>query len=805
MYGDQQHERHHGSQHCGWQQYHEQRSLHHSPTDLQSRRSVDDTQHGSAIVANSPPVDPGVAPASQRSLKRNYNLRSSDRIQYGQEVLVHSQYVNELKSAPVATTLEALSHRQRSARPHDKGNSSPVRDDFHQPSFWTSYTCDARNDDGLGHTPIRRSRVKTACSECRRRKKRCDDGIPCHSCQENELTCEGREAAPAGTREACGNQPPMLQEITHGSQELIERTTSGMQDVQRQKHRYDSEGLSMRSGSARARRLSHPQHEDEHHTGAHHLIDSWSSLTVLLQEAQVKLDCAYVAEAEDRPALCLYPEDEEAHNCNDTLAGGLTGFAYRDDNVHYETLSTSTEFCDSELSGSRLELHGAARQQYGAERRRSINNTPPRVAALEALYESYVRHMHILQPFLDLSEVRGLLDEFIVWQEPSFQPYVAAVHCNLTSGRPSKRQRHDNHSGTAPLQQLRRRRPLGHAVVYLILALGKICLHSDPLPAASRRTPGLSYYVKAVEIFGSYGDGNELIHARLFLLAGLYKGQLARVKESMSWYAMAGRVLRQLLRRYGLEDKDHWTRIEELSDKRSHEFSTDEHRGSIVRAAHTCIQLESDILAELDLPSSGIVRLETMLPMPGALPGVTSSRDDPGRSTTILFHFISQVYLRIRLNQIHGQLYGSDCEGLSLAETRCILHEHEALIGTWQKHLPADMSWNLEDAPPTNILHARLRAKYWGVRYLINRPFLDYILHIQPHPRLAMAGVVLDPSRKSRREAEFHLFRAISEMSEEEVQIGYLTCIKAAENSTIAFDNILGRPIVTNIHGTAHA
>jgi hypothetical protein len=150
-------------------------------------------------------------------------------------------------------------------------------------------------------------------------------------------------------------------------------------------------------------------------------------------------------------------------------------------------------------------------------------------------------------------------------------------------------------------------------------------------------------------------------------------------------------------------------------------------------------------------------------------------------------------------------LYGPGCEGLSLAETRFILQQHETIIEEWQKNLPASMSWNLKDPPPTNILHARLRAKYWGARYLINRPFLDYILHIKPQPTLIVDEAASDSHRKSRCEAEFHLFRAISEMSEEEIQTGYQTCIEAAEKSTIAFDNVLGRLVVTNIHGTAHA
>lgn len=61
--------------------------------------------------------------------------------------------------------------------------------------------------------------------------------------------------------------------------------------------------------------------------------------------------------------------------------------------------------------------------------------------------------------------------------------------------------------------------------------------------------PGMAYYAKAAEILGDQGDSNDLVHAQMFLLAGLYKGQLARVKESMSWITTAGRAVQILLDR----------------------------------------------------------------------------------------------------------------------------------------------------------------------------------------------------------------------------------------------------------------
>jgi hypothetical protein len=332
-------------------------------------------------------------------------------------------------------------------------------------------------------------------------------------------------------------------------------------------------------------------------------------------------------------------------------------------------------------------------------------------------------------------------------------------------------------------------------------------LHGDQ-GATSCKVPGLDYYTKAVEIFGLHSDRSDLILAQLFLLAGLYKGQLARVKESMTWYAMAGRALVQLLRRHEVADKAHWEWTSEGGkppQDGSRNPISDNHRSSVVRASYSCIQLESGIRAHCDLPCSGITSLETMLPMLKTFTHMSGNQDDSAQSVNVSFHFTSQVYLRIQLNRIHEQLYGPCHERRSLAETRFVLHDQEEAIKTWQETLPLGLSWDPKNAPPTSILDAHLRANYWAARYLINRPFLDYILHTRPHPRLTVDEAASHHHRNPRHEAESHLFRAIAEMSEEEVMMGCQTCIKAAEKSTIAFDNVPGHLVVTNIHGTAHA
>lgn len=545
----------------------------------------------------------------------------------------------------------------------------------------------------------------------------------------------------------------------------------------------------------------------------------------------------------------------------DTQGGIFTGFVCYHGSTPDNVLPTSTGYRGLDLSGSPLDDRGVRAPTYVTERRGSADGAPLDLATIEALHESYMKYIHVLQPFLDAVEIRSLLDDFIAWREIQVEPSVAADPHDTTSDRPIKRRRQGQRSYTAPLSRSRGERSFGHAVIYLILALGEICKHG-PRPACSLSTgqwetscspsahmhgensaplglddadttfrgssqpqsaagtlhgdqgatsckvPGLGYYTKAVEIFGLHSDRSDLILAQLFLLAGLYKGQLARVKESMTWYAMAGRVIVQLPRRHEVADKTHWEWASEGGNPpqdRSRNSISDNHRKSIVRASYSCIQLESDTRAHCDLPCSGITSLETMLPMLKTFTDVSGSQDDSAQSVNVSFHFTSQVYLRIQLNRIHEQLYGPCHERRSLAETRFVLHDQDAAIRTWQETLPHGLLWDPKNAPPNDILSARLRANYWTARYRINRPFLDYILHVRPQPRLIVNEAASHPHQGPLREVKSHMFHAIAEMSAEAVEMGYRTCIKATEESTIAFDNVLGQLVVTNTHGTAHA
>ena len=135
-----------------------------------------------------------------------------------------------------------------------------------------------------------------------------------------------------------------------------------------------------------------------------------------------------------------------------------------------------------------------------------------------------------------------------------------------------------------------------------------------------------------------------------------------------------------------------------------------------------------------------------------------------------------------------------------------------------------NMQWGPDDPPATDILRARLRAKYYGAKVITYRHFLLQILehsyalkhpekpeHESEQPKTDKRGQAQEEFREPYKHAvegiprlektTTHLDPRIREYASE--------CIKALINSTTAFHG-LGDPgsqrlIVTNIWGTAHA
>ncbi|RMJ21965.1 C6 finger domain protein [Aspergillus sp. HF37] len=449
-------------------------------------------------------------------------------------------------------------------------------------------------------------------------------------------------------------------------------------------------------------------------------------------------------------------------------------------------------------------------------------------ATVRRYYQSYLDHMHRLHPFLYQGDLDANMAVFIDAYCPKDSVSPAVMMDSNPSGRPqgSKRKRQD-----PPYCPPRRvQRTVHNAIILLVLAVGSICDRREtPLAFLESPTdrsqpnsfstldgqgsfsttstfrsgagrprnldviPGMAYYAYATDIIGNLQGAVRLPHAQAALLAAIYAGQLAHPFQSHAWIAHAARACRVLLRpkRYDL--------LVDGKEKDLYLFNY-----------WTCFQLESDILAELDLPDSGISRMESRMALPTGrytlnTPGIPGEVDP--QNYTMMFLYSAQIHLRKILNRVHTDLYTAtkqETEGKNL---------HEILnltLTQWRATLPEDLRWNDHDPPSEDINIARLRAKFYGARYIIHRPVLYYYLEMFPPSSEADPS----PAPLDSQMADYIYQRGPSASGEEgafgklpqDKQKACKACINSAIQSTRAFDGVKGgRPVVTNIFGTGHA
>jgi hypothetical protein len=138
------------------------------------------------------------------------------------------------------------------------------------------------------------------------------------------------------------------------------------------------------------------------------------------------------------------------------------------------------------------------------------------------------------------------------------------------------------------------------------------------------------------------------------------------------------------------------------------------------------------------------------------------------------------------------------------------------------------MAWDDDDYITTDINAARLRAKYYGARVIINRPSLYAALHddwskiskrqagsplggqgrVSQQPSPAVPYTYASPAMQHQNSyvsSPAHPAVRSVENLKPEILHGVQACIHASIRSTRAFDGVPPRLIVTNIFGTGHA
>jgi hypothetical protein len=122
-------------------------------------------------------------------------------------------------------------------------------------------------------------------------------------------------------------------------------------------------------------------------------------------------------------------------------------------------------------------------------------------------------------------------------------------------------------------------------------------------------------------------------------------------------------------------------------------------------------------------------------------------------------------------------------------------------LQSWRKVLPPELQWKDDDSLSSDVLVARLRAKYYGAAYIINRPYVYLALH----DNVPLDGIRVMALRVKDLKASFD-----DDTIEDGLQ-ACQRCIAAALYSTTALDGLapgIGmsrRPRISNLYGTVTA
>lgn len=478
------------------------------------------------------------------------------------------------------------------------------------------------------------------------------------------------------------------------------------------------------------------------------------------------------------------------------------------------------------------------------------------------LMHSYLEHIHILHPFLDRGRLQKNIAKFIELYSPESRPDFSPGSALPSHVRGMKRKRsasvYEGHAMGDPGNPRCIERSVGNAIILLVLALGKCCEWKQPLPgptgdfvnpfvhppnsagsphSSNGRTPsdnsdspkknidilpGLAYFAHAQEILGNQNGGNTIAHTQAFLLAGLYYGQYARVLESWSLINIACRACSILIRN-DLDKVSKTAAIRKAQERNlnpTKEELNEMYRLNLLKCVYwTCLQLESDILAEMStLTPSGISKFQDEVAYPsGVSDEMPSVENLPEDITTSMLYYSAQIHLRVLLNNAHNSLYRQKLDTKDLRQVNAAALFLNDNLTKWRTMLPPQLQWEETDPPATDINAARLRAKYYGGQYVILRPFLYLAVHEIELPPNAPISALSSQHSSPAAMADVNLVN----LDNDQMQVLDIAqkCLSSAIQSTIAFDRVgatggLYRPfedtapqrlIVTNIFGTLHA
>ncbi|KAF2684970.1 putative C6 finger domain protein [Lentithecium fluviatile CBS 122367] len=243
----------------------------------------------------------------------------------------------------------------------------------------------------------------------------------------------------------------------------------------------------------------------------------------------------------------------------------------------------------------------------------------------------------------------------------------------------------------------------------VILALGATAIRENvPSPL-----PGIAYMQKVLPellLASTWSFSWNVRTSQALILASVYFSYLARPLYSWRLINLAATHTHFLL-----------PRLEALPT-----LGSISSREGIIRCFWSCFMIESDRLAELEIPQSSLQKLVDHMP----LPSFRSGSDDS--ETT---YYLAEISLRRLFNRIHNSVYprlmdlGGEGTGTferdQLGKLFSICDELHLQLRTWHKSIPEPFRPDVTGARPA--FHDRERVlgiRYFAALHIIHRPFV---------------------------------------------------------------------------------
>lgn len=268
-------------------------------------------------------------------------------------------------------------------------------------------------------------------------------------------------------------------------------------------------------------------------------------------------------------------------------------------------------------------------------------------------------------------------------------------------------------------------------VVLLVWALGEAAhsgLSISRLPRG-QTPPGMSFFIAAWDILPSLLLRNDILSAQCHILAAAYLLYIVRPLEA--WNLLCHASMKQQL----------------LLSSSQNIPSNQKHLSE--RIYWNTLLIESDLLAELDLPHSGIVAFEESMRLPRSFPYDASvagpTEELPGKDD--LWYFLAEIALRRLLNRVSHLIYTQTRSqaSFSIGNLEPVVAELEYQLTQWYESLPAPVKFPRERLPARDQVQTVLRLRYFACRTIIFRPYIQAVL---ADPSLITEPGVQDACRK---------------------------------------------------------